>query len=130
MLGTFLNVFLIINHYSKYLLRVYCMLLTICHSTKKHNDYQSYLSCSIKYHTVGTMPKSNIKIVETGKIDTHTQCRRIYLYLRQIVCLCRKMSRIVFNFDVKNWSLCVLLDDHCCHGNKIKVCLFSFLFRY
>ena len=24
-----------------------------------------------KYHTVGTVPKSNIKIVERGKIETH-----------------------------------------------------------
>jgi hypothetical protein len=24
-----------------------------------------------KYHTVGTVPKSNGKIVESGKIDTH-----------------------------------------------------------
>ena len=26
---------------------------------------------NIKYDTVGTIPKSNIKIVERGKIDTH-----------------------------------------------------------
>ena len=24
-----------------------------------------------EYHTVGTIPKSNIKIIERGKIDTH-----------------------------------------------------------
>jgi hypothetical protein len=30
---------------------------------------------SKKYHIVGTIPKSNIKIVERGKIDTLTVCQ-------------------------------------------------------
>ena len=32
---------------------------------------------NIKYDTVGTIPKSNIKIVERGKIDTLTQIQTL-----------------------------------------------------
>ena len=33
---------------------------------------------NIEYHTVGTVPKSNRKIVERGKSDTHNTTQRLW----------------------------------------------------
>ena len=38
--------------------------------SRKDNRYNINKAKSKKYHTVGTVPKSNIKIVERVKIDT------------------------------------------------------------
>jgi hypothetical protein len=44
------------------ILQVLCLNLFCVDKMEKKNQ--------TKYHTVGTIPKSNIKIVEGGKIDT------------------------------------------------------------
>ena len=45
---------------------------TCHHGYYEHRESKSkYKMKNIKYHTAGTFPKSNLKIVETDKMDTH-----------------------------------------------------------
>jgi hypothetical protein len=61
---------------------------------------------NIKYHTVATIPESNIKIVERGKVYTsNTQ-----IYDRSLSCLsCELWYNIATNYILVENNICFLL---------------------